>query len=148
MRLLPPLVTLGLVACSQGPPETTNIVFDGHVDSIVGDITCVTQPDGSLLILANGEDRSRMRVVIQRKSRLVVERVSLRVGDAGGYADNPAEMWATKVGDTYTISGRMPPNDDETAAHQFEIETRCASEVPRSLVRQPVLEPGGFGHEP
>jgi hypothetical protein len=34
-------------------------------------------------------------------------------------------MWATKADDTYTINGRMPPDDGSTAAHSFKIEATC-----------------------
>lgn len=131
VRCATPLIALALTGCSHEPPETTTVVIDGRIESIVGDVTCITQPDGNLLILANGKNHHRMRVLIEREHQLVVKTASFRIGDVGGYTDNSAEMWASKVDDTYRISGRMPPNDGGTGTHQFVIETRCRSEVPQ-----------------
>lgn len=41
----------------------------------------------------------------------------------GGFVADPREVTATKVDETYTFSGRMPPNPGETRWHIFKIET-------------------------
>jgi Mycobacterium 19 kDa lipoprotein antigen len=125
-----PLCLLVLVSCSSrpGPPEITTVVFDGHRQSITAGVTCTTLPDGNLLVLVDDGKHDTLRVLLARKYQLVVESIGLRVGDARGFTDNSGEVWATKVDDLYKISGRMPPNAGEAAAHQFEIETRCVRE--------------------
>jgi hypothetical protein len=42
-----------------------------------------------------------------------------------GLVADPREVTATKVDDTYTFSGRMPPNPGESQWHIFKIETTC-----------------------
>lgn len=128
-------VALALVCAAAGcthrpPPQITTVVFDGQSRSITGGITCTTQPDGGLLILANGKGHDRMRVSLDRAHRLTVLKVSLHVGDWSGYSADPAEMWASQADGRYTINGRMPPNQGELAAHQFQITTQCLSETP------------------
>jgi hypothetical protein len=39
---------------------------------------------------------------------------------------DPHEVDATKVDNTYTFSGRMPPNAGENQWHLFKIEATCA----------------------
>lgn len=131
------LVILGLTGCARGPQQTTAVVFDGQSRSVTGPVTCVTQPDGDLLILANGDDHDRLRVLLARNHQLVVEKVSMYVAGARGYTDDTGQMWASEVDDTYTIHGRMPANEGETDAHQFEIHVRCEYEMP-----QPGPNPG------
>ena len=130
------VVALALVCAVAGcshrgpPPQLTTVVFDGQSRSVSGPVSCITQQDGGLLILANGQDHDRLRVLLDRRSRLSVVKVSLHVGDWQGYSANSAEMWASQSDGHYTINGRMPPNASELAAHQFQIATQCLSETP------------------
>lgn len=127
----------------RGPTQITTVVFDGQTRSITGATSCVTQPDGDLLILANGNDHGRVRVLLDRGNRLSVLKVSLHVGDWSGYSAEPAEMWASQSDGVYTINGRMPPAKGELAAHQFQITIRCLSET-RGIQPQPgIADQGG-----
>ena len=69
--------------------------------------------------------KKMVRVLLRQKHRLVVEKAGLRFLDVRGFTDDSSEIYATKVDNTYRISGRMPPNIGETAWHQFEIEATC-----------------------
>lgn len=113
------------------------VVFDGQSRSVTGRIACETLPNGNLLITANGKDNDRLLVLLARHNQLAVEKVSLKVAGDHGYSANTGEMWATKVDDTYTVRGRLPPNEGETAPHQFEIHARCEYET-----RKPTPQPG------
>ncbi len=126
------LLLVSLVSCSfnRGTPDVTTVVFDGQTQTITGQVTCTTQPDGKLVIFADDGEKDMVRVLLRREHQLVVEKVGLRIHDARGFTDNSNEVWASKVDDTYTINGRMPPNGGEAAGHQFKIETRCRYEVP------------------
>jgi len=127
----PALVLVTLVSCSSNreSSEVTTVVFDGQTQTITGQVTCTTQPDGKLVILA-ADGQKTVRVLLSRAHQLVVDKVGLRIPGASGFTDNSSEVWATKVDDNYTINGRMPPNTGETTWHQFEIETTCRYEVP------------------
>ena len=125
------LLLVMLVGCSfeRGTADVTTVVFDGQTQTITGQLSCTAQPDGKLVILAL-DGQSTMRVLLRREHQLVVEKVGLRLPGAKGFTDSSDEVWATKVDDSYTISGRMPPNPGEVAGHQFKIETVCRNEVP------------------
>lgn len=124
------LVTLIGCSANRGPTDVTTIVFDGDEQTFDGDVTCTLQPDGRLILLASGEDRRTVRVLLSREGRLVVEKVGLHVPGATGFVDDPGQVWATKVDDTYTIDGRMPPNAGETRWHQFTVDIICRNEAP------------------
>lgn len=134
-----------VVSCSfpRGAADVTTVVFDGQTQTITGQLTCIAQPDGRLVILAL-DGHNTMRVLLRREHQLVVEKVGRRLHDAKGFTDDSDEVWATKVDDVYTITGRMPPNPGEVAGHQFTIETRCRNEVPL----QPTLPDDGIGGRP
>jgi hypothetical protein len=123
------LVTLVSCSSNRGSSDVTAVVFDGQSYSINGPVTCTTQPDGKLLIYASppAEEGAKkmVRVLLRQKHRLVVEKAGLRFLDVRGFTDDSSEIYATKVDNTYRISGRMPPNIGETAWHQFEIEATC-----------------------
>lgn len=138
---------LALVCAAAGcmhraPPQITTVVFDGQSREISGATSCVRQPDGDLLILANGNDHGRVRVLLDRGNRLSVLKVSLHVGDWSGYSEEPAEMWATQSDGVYTINGRMPPAKGELAAHQFQITTKCPYESPASQPQPGIADRG------
>jgi hypothetical protein len=78
-----------------------------------------------LLINAAEDGKKLIRVLLGQKNRLVVEAAGFRFMDVNGFTDDSNEAWATKVDGTYTISGRMPPEGGQTAAHQFKIEVTC-----------------------
>jgi hypothetical protein len=124
------LVTLLSCSVDRGPSEVTTVVFDGQSQTIDGPVTCTTQPDGKLVILASDGGQNTVRVLLRRDHQLVVEKVGLRSGDARGFTDDSSAVWATKVDDAYTINGQLPPNTGEVTPHEFKIETTCRHEVP------------------
>jgi hypothetical protein len=142
-------VVLGLAfmvtGCSlpHGPPEVTTVVVDGRSQSITGPTECIAQPGGGLLILANGKGHDRLRALLDRTGRLTLVKVSLRVGDTRGYSENSAEMSATRADGLYTISGSIPPNEGEVAAHQFQIQVTCTSEISANLPSPGIANMGG-----
>jgi Mycobacterium 19 kDa lipoprotein antigen len=130
-----------LLGCSvdRAPTEVTTVVFDGQSLTIKGPVTCTTQPDGKLVILATDDTQDTVRVLLRRDHQLVVEKVGLRVGDARGFTDDDSAAWATKVDDAYTVNGQLPPNSGEVVPHQFKIETTCHNEVPAPVSQAPGL---------
>jgi hypothetical protein len=116
------------VGCSsnRGSPGVTTVVFDGQTYTINGQVSCAEQSDGKLLINAAEGGKKLVRVRVGQENRLVVEAAGFRFNAVNGFTDDPNEAWATKADNTYTISGRMPPDDRQTAARQFKIEVTCA----------------------
>jgi hypothetical protein len=51
--------------------------------------------------------------------------VGLRYDDMAGFVEDAREVTATKIDDTFTFSGRMPPNPGESQWHTFKIQTNC-----------------------
>jgi hypothetical protein len=124
-----------LVTCSCTRPSTsvTTVVFDGTTHTITGDVLCTAQPDGKLVILVNENGgRKSIRVLLSHDARLVVHKAALRYLDDAGYVADPDEVVATKVDDTYTLTGRMPPNPGEREWHLFTIEATCKDVKPFS----------------
>jgi hypothetical protein len=120
------LLSVGLVACNRGPQVTTSIDFDGKQRSIeTRDVVCTKQPDGGLVILVNGGPQRSVRIQLTQEGRLAVQKAGLRHDDLSGFVDDAREVIATKVDDTFTFSGRMPPNPGESQWHTFKIETSC-----------------------
>ena len=69
---------------------------------------------------------SRMvRVQVMEQGRLVVAKAGLRYDGMTGFVADSQEVTATKVDDTFTFSGRMPPNSGESQWHTFKIQTTC-----------------------
>jgi hypothetical protein len=122
------LLLVTLIGCSsnRGSPGVTTVVFDGQTYTINGEVSCVNQPDGKLVINAAEGAKKLIRVRLGQENRLVVESTGFRFMAVNGFINDPNEAWATKVDDTYTITGRMPPDDGQTAWHQFKIEVACA----------------------
>jgi hypothetical protein len=120
---------VGFVAgCARSPDIVTTLVFDGQNHTITTNrVSCTNQPDGRLLILVDGGRTQTIRVVVDQRGRLVVERAGLHYQDLAGFVADPGEVVATKVDDTYNFSGRMPPKAGEVQWHAFEIETTCPS---------------------
>ena len=107
------------------------MVFDGTTQTITGQVLCTAQPDGKLVILVNEEGgRKAVRVLLSQDGRLVVQKAGLRYLDVAGYVADPDEVVATKVDDTYTFTGRMPPNPGEREWHMFKIEATCEDVKP------------------
>jgi hypothetical protein len=136
------LLSVGLVACNRGPQIVTSIEFDGiHRTIETRDVVCTNQPTGGLVILVSGGPRRTVRIQLTEQGRLVVQRVGLRHDDLAGFVGDAREVTATKVDDTFTFSGRMPPNPGESQWHTFKIETNCptyrdvlpSGEPPRGL---------------
>lgn len=118
-----------LPSCSfeRGASAVTKIVFDGEPQTFTGPVSCVGNPNGELVILAVDGQKS-VRVLLRRDNRFVAEKVGIRTDGATGFTSDSDDMWVYKVDDVYTVSGRMPPNLDETAWHDFTVEVRCPSE--------------------
>ena len=120
------LLSIGLVGCDRGPQIVTSIEFDGESGSIATPhVVCTKQSIGGLVILVDGGPKRMVRVQLTQQGRLIVQRAGLRYDDMAGFVADPREVTATKVDDTVTFSGRMPPNPGETQWHTFKIETTC-----------------------
>jgi Mycobacterium 19 kDa lipoprotein antigen len=127
-----------VVGCAPGPNIVTTLVFDGQNRTITTNrVSCTNQADGRLLILVDGGRTQSVRIVVDRRGQLVVERAGLRYQDIAGFVADPQEVVATKVDDTYNFSGRMPPKAGEVQWHEFEIETTCPSYHDQAPPRQP-----------
>ena len=130
------LVLSPLVGCTTDASEPTTVVFDGETYTLEGPVSCVRQVDSRLVINAPvaprwgggipGGGRRLIHVEMTEESRLVVKSAGIRINSIRGFANDPAEMWATKADNAYTINGRMPAADGETQAHQFRIEVTCS----------------------
>jgi hypothetical protein len=122
------LLLATMVGCSsnRGSPGVTTVVFDGQTYTINGEVSCVEQSDGGLLINAADGGKKLIRVLLGQQNRLVAKAAGFRFNAVNGFTDDSNEAWATKVDGTYTISGRMPPDAGQTAAHQFKIEVTCS----------------------
>ena len=127
MRYVAAVLLATLVGCSADPgtPGETTVVFDGKTYKINGPVSCVTQSDGKLLINATEGNKKLIRVLLGQENQLVVKAAGFRHMAVNGYINDPNEAWATKVDGTYTITGRMPPEDGQTAWHQFKIQVTC-----------------------
>ena len=120
------LLLIGLVGCNKGPQVMTSIEFDGKSRSIeTKDVVCTKQLNGGLVILVKGGLNRTVRVELTQEGRIVVQKAGLRYDDIAGFVDDPREVTATKVDDTFNFSGRMPPNQGESQWHFFKIETTC-----------------------
>jgi Mycobacterium 19 kDa lipoprotein antigen len=138
------LVLVALVSCSsgRGPSQVTRIEFDGETYTINGQVSCVSQTDGTLVInaptsrspFAEG-GRQLIRVVLAQEHPPVVQAAGFRFRDVYGFSDDSGAMSAIKDDNTYEISGRMPPNDGETGSHQFKIVVICSEIVPAKPLR-------------
>jgi len=129
----------GLAGCDKGPDIVTSIEFDGATRTITTPaVICTKQPDGSLVILAQDTPRRSVRVQLTQHGRLVVQKAGLRHEGMAGFVSDSREVSATKVDDTFTISGRMPPNPGESQWHTFKIQTTC----PGYIDAPPPKEPG------
>ncbi|MUL44822.1 hypothetical protein FZI85_01935 [Mycobacterium sp. CBMA293] len=114
-----------IAGCDAGKPVVTSIVFDGDAHSIsAGSVVCYQDPNGILVILVQ-DKQSRMRIQLTHVGRIVVQKVGLHYDDISGFVADPQEVTGTKVDDTYTVDGRMPPNPGESQWHTFKIETTC-----------------------
>lgn len=121
------LAVLLISACDAGTPTVTSIVFDGVAHTIdTGKVVCTRQPaGGGLVILAQGKTGQLVRIQLTQVGRVVVQKVGMRDGDVTGFIADPQEVTGIKVDDTYTVSGRMPPNPGESQWHTFKIQTTC-----------------------
>jgi Mycobacterium 19 kDa lipoprotein antigen len=120
---------VALVSCAddRGPPQDTTVVFDGQTYTIHAPVSCGIAHDGKLVINTADGRAKLIRVVLARDYPLVVQSVGFRHLDVRGFTNHSNDVWATKGDDTYTISGRMPPAEGETAWHLFKIEVTCAT---------------------
>ncbi|MGX9672140.1 lipoprotein LpqH [Mycobacterium sp. HM-7] len=121
------LAVLLISACDGGTPIVTSIVFDGEPHTIdTGKVVCTRLPVGGILvILAQGKSGQLVRIQLTQVGRIVVQKVGLRDGDAVDFIADPQEVTGTRVDDTYTVNGRMPPNRGEVQWHTFKIQTTC-----------------------
>jgi hypothetical protein len=115
------LLSGGLVGCHRGPQVVTSIVFDGATRSITTtDVVCTKQLNGGLVILVQDTPSRTVRVQLMEQGRLVVQKAGLRYDGMAGFVADSQEVTATKVDDTFTFSGRMPPNSGESQWHTFK----------------------------
>jgi hypothetical protein len=130
-----------LAGCQRGPEVTTSVVFDDVTRTIItSNVTCAKQPDGGLVILVKEKATHTVRVLLSQRGRLVVKKVGLRYEGMAGYVEDAREVTGTKVDDTYTVSGRMPPNQGESQWHTFKIQTTCPGYLDASpSTRQPLI---------
>lgn len=128
-RYAPAVLILGVVtACGGGPEVVTSIEFDGERHSITtSNVSCARQPDGSVVILVADGRRRTVRMHVGQHGRISVLRVGLRYDDFRGFVADPSEVVGTKVDDTFTARGRMPPDEGEATGHTFSVETTCPS---------------------
>jgi Mycobacterium 19 kDa lipoprotein antigen len=138
-RAVAAVLVLGpLVGCTADPTESTTVVLDGETYTLEGPVSCVRQVDHRLVINAPvapkwgggvpGGGKRLIRVELAEESRLVVYSAGIRINGIRGFANDPAEMWATKADNAYTINGLMPAADGETQGHQFKIQVTCTVE--------------------
>ena len=116
-----------LVGCGDDEPEPqdTTVLFDGETYTIHAPVECV-MTNGNLGINATAErGKTLISVYMTPNPPLVVRQVGFRHFDVRGFTNNSDEVTATKVDDTYTISGRMPPGEGERERHQFKFEVTC-----------------------
>jgi hypothetical protein len=133
------MTLVALVSCADdvGPPQDTTVVFDGQTYTLHAPVSCAVAHDGKLVINSSDGRAKLIRVVLARDHPLVVHSVGFRHLDVRGFTNASNDVWADKADDTYTISGRMPPEKGETAWHQFKIDVACpiikeyTSEYPR-----------------
>lgn len=117
-----------LAGCSSynPPPQDTTVLFDGQTHTIHAPVNCAMAANGRLGIGATAERGKKLIAVsMTREPPLVVYSVGFRDFNVRGYTNNPAEVFATKVDNTYTISGWMPPDEGEHKGHQFKFEVNC-----------------------
>jgi len=134
------LFLAGVVGCDKGPDIVTSIEFDGATRTIkTPKVICTKQPDGGLVILAQDTPRRSVRVQLTQHGRLVVQKAGLRHEGMAGFVADSREVSATKVDDTFTISGRMPPNPGESQWHTFKIQTTCPAYVDALPPKEPGL---------
>ncbi len=120
------LLSAGLAGCHRGPSVVTSIVFDGETRSITTpDVVCTRQLNGDLVIVVGDTLKRTVRVQLSQQGRLVVQKAGLRYDNMAGFVADSREVTATKVDDTFTFSGRMPPNPGESQWHTFNIQTTC-----------------------
>lgn len=122
------LGTMLVAGCTAGKPIVTSIVFDGEAHSIdTGKVVCTRQLNGGgLVILAQGKSGQLVRIQLTQVGHITVQKAGLRYDDrVTGFIADPQEVTGIKVDDTYTVSGRMPPNRGESQWHTFKIQTTC-----------------------
>jgi Mycobacterium 19 kDa lipoprotein antigen len=124
--------------CQRGPEIQTSIVFDGVSRSITtADVICTKQPGGGLVIVVQDKPTHMVRAQLTEQGRLVVQKVGLRHEGLHGFVADSREVTATKIDDTFTFSGRMPPNSGELQWHTFKIQITCPAYVDAPPPRKP-----------
>lgn len=120
------LMLTGRSSGPSGPTQDTTVVFDGQTYTISAAVSCAVGSDGMLAIDTSSDRRRKlMHAVLTRGYPLVVKAIGFRHFDVRGFTNNSNEASATKVDDTYTISGQMPPEEGERAGHKFLVEVTC-----------------------
>ncbi len=139
------LTTLAGCSSYTPPPQDTTVLFDGETYTIHAPVNCAMSAIGRLGIGINTEHGKKLiAVLMTREPPLVVYSVGFRHFNVRGYTNNPAEVFATKVDNTYTISGWMPPDEGEQKGHQFKFEVTCLEireYVPRTPGPEPIPDP-------
>jgi hypothetical protein len=122
------LVLATSVGCATAPPIDVRIVVDGQTYTVAAQVVCTKFGDDKLLIYASPssiDSSKRIRVLLATHYRLAVKAVGFRLPEANGFTDDAGEMVATKVDDTYTVSGRIPPADGQIEWRQLQIVVTC-----------------------
>ena len=118
-----------LAGCASGAGlSEVKIALDGEPHTLAAHVTCTRFPDGNLLIYASPsqtDHRRSVRVMLATTHRLVVTAAGFRIPEANGFTKDSREMTAIKVDDDYTITGRMPSDDDGGGWRQVKIEIAC-----------------------
>lgn len=138
------LVLAVSTGCASAPPTDVRIVVDGHTDTVPAQVVCTKVGDDKLVIYASPssfDSTKRIRVLLDTDYRLVVKTVGFHLPEANGFTADSDEMVATKVDDTYTISGRIPPADGRIEWRQLEIVVTC----PGYTEQQPSDRQPGLG---
>jgi hypothetical protein len=131
---------VALVSCADdlGPPQDTAVIFDGQTYTITALVSCAIAHNGRLSISANTDRGKKLiSVSLMRDPPLVVYSVGFRHFNIRGFTNDSNDVWASKADNTYTISGRMPPEKGETAWHQFKIDVTCPTIKEYTSERRP-----------
>lgn len=115
-----------LTACARGTAIDTLITFDGDRYTITtAKVTCTRQPDGSLILLVFDKPARIVRMHLSQRGHIAVLKVGFRYDELSGFVADPDQMTGSKVDDTFTVRGRMPPTDGGRDWHSVTIETTC-----------------------
>ena len=125
------LLVLALGACS-GPLTDVTVELDGVTETLQAKVTCTTQPDGKVVIYAadpKSGGKRMVRILVSTQGRIMAYATGIRLEDVEAFTDDRDELVATKIGDTFTVSGRMPPVHGSLTLRPFQVEVACPGYV-------------------